>query len=232
MRGDTHDTAGAVLQQNVVADQHGHFFAVHRVDAIRSRRQADLFYLIGSAVYFAHVAYLAHEFLYLRFVVRTRDQFFHQRVLRRQHHVGNPENSVRAGGENSDHFVMADNFKVYFRALAPPDPVFLHDFDLVGPASQQVNVLEQALRVIGNFKEPLGQLPFFHRGPATLAAPVFHLLVGEHRGAVRTPVYRCLFFIGQPLMEQLEKKPLGPAIVLRVAGGDFPVPVIAYAQLL
>ena len=58
------------------------------------------------------------------------------------------------------------------------------------------------------------------------AAAVHHLLVSQNRATLRAPVDQGLLAVSQTTFEHLQKEPLVPAIILRLAGGDFAVPVI------
>ena len=60
---------------------------------------------------------------------------------------------------------------------------------------------------------------------AALAAPVDHLLVGQHRGVLRAPVDRGLLAVGQPAVEQLQEDPLRPAVVARLVRAELARPV-------
>ena len=59
--------------------------------------------------------------------------------------------------------------------------------------------------------------------PLTVA--VNHLLVREHRLALRTPVHRRLLPNGETSLIELEEDPLRPAIVSRIDGREFVVPI-------
>ena len=59
------------------------------------------------------------------------------------------------------------------------------------------------------------------------AAVVDYLLISQHRGALRAPVHQGFFAIRDTALQHLEKKPLVPAIVIGLAGGDLAIPVVA-----
>ena len=109
-------------------------------------------------------------------------------------------------------------------ALAPADPVRLPDLALVGPV-EPFEAVKEAVGVLGDLEEPLGQLALDDRGAAALAATVDDLLVGEDGQVFGAPVDGRLFADGQPGLEQLDEEPLGPAVVARVAGIDRVGPV-------
>ncbi len=64
------------------------------------------------------------------------------------------------------------------------------------------------------------------------AAAVHHLLVGQHRGALRAPVHLALLAVDQALLIHAQEKPLVPAVVLGQAGGHLGRPVVAQAEPL
>ena len=111
------------------------------------------------------------------------------------------------------------------RALGAADPVALHGEHALGPVDQLVHVVQQALGVVGDAEEPLGQLAQLHHGAAALAAAVDDLLVGQHGLVHGAPVDRRLAPLGQAALEEAQEEPLGPAVVLGLAGGDLGVPV-------
>lgn len=60
---------------------------------------------------------------------------------------------------------------------------------------------------------------------AALAHAANHFFIGQHAFAGSTPVDGHFFFIGQPLLKQLQEDPLSPFIIIGVCGVDLPVPV-------
>ncbi len=103
------------------------------------------------------------------------------------------------------------------RALRSTDPVPLHRDHALRPLLEGVHVVDQALRVVGDLEEPLGEVLPDDRRAASLAEAVDHLLVGKHGLIVRAPVGRGVLPVRQPHLEELQEQPLGPAVVLGVA---------------
>src|SRR5258706_8301726 len=62
------------------------------------------------------------------------------------------------------------------------------------------------------------------------AAAVHHLLIGQDRAAFRAPVHQRLLAVRKIAFEHLQKEPLIPAIVFRLACRDFAIPVIAEGE--
>ena len=109
-------------------------------------------------------------------------------------------------------------------ALGAPDPVALHRLDVRGPLDG-VEVVEQAVGVVGDAEEPLLELADLDEVPAALAAPVDDLLVGEDGLVVGAPLDGGLAAIGQAALEELEEDPLRPAVVARLVGPELARPV-------
>ena len=118
--------------------------------------------------------------------------------------------------------------KLDLRAFAAPDPVALHGAHLLRPAVQLAQIVQQFLRVIRDAQEPLLQIALLHRLLfVPPAAAVHHLLIGQHRRALRAPVHLALLAIRQPALVHLQKEPLIPAVVIRQTGRDLVAPVVA-----
>ncbi len=147
-------------------------------------------------------------------------------------HVGDAHEGVRAGSVDPQLFVRAPDAEGHVHAFRAPDPVALHGAHLLRPAGEAVQPVQQLLGIVRDAHEPLPDLPLFHGCPGAPALAVNHLFVGQHRPVHRVPVHRRLGPIGQPLLQQAGEQPLFPAVVVRVAGGQLPVPVIAEAQPL
>src|SRR4029450_9679173 len=109
-------------------------------------------------------------------------------------------------------------------ALRAADPVALHPLDVLGPADL-VEVVEQAVRVVGDAEEPLLELARLDEVAAALAAAVDDLLVGQHGRVYGAPVDRRFLAIREPALEELEKDPLGPAVVARLVRAELARPV-------
>ena len=140
------------------------------------------------------------------------------------HEEGGAEEGVRAGGE--DRVVDAELLAAEddLGALGAADPVALHGLDVLGPLDR-LEVVEEAVGVVGDAQEPLLELAHLHDGAAALAAAVDDLLVGEDGGVVRAPLDRGLLAVGEAGVHELEEDPLGPAVVLGLVGGELARPV-------
>ena len=127
---------------------------------------------------------------------------------------GGAEESVGPGGEDGEVELELLAAEDDLGALGAADPVALHRHHVLGPGLEQVEVLEQAVGVLGDPEEPLLEVALLDEGAAALAVAVDHLLVGEHGLVVRAPLDRGLVAVGEVALEQAQEDPLGPAVVL------------------
>src|SRR3546814_7288057 len=117
-------------------------------------------------------------------------------------------------------------------ALALADPVLLHQTDLVGPLVELVEAVEQLLGEVGDLQEPLVELSPLDRRAGAPAPAVDHLLVGEHGHVDRIPVHLALLAIDETRLEEVEEQRLFVAVIIGLAGGEFPAPVEREAEAL
>ena len=224
VRRHRHDRAGSVLHQHVVGDPDGDALAVDRVDHAAPERHAGLLAVDVAAVLVALGQRVVDVGAHVRLVLRALRQPQHVGVLGRHHEEGRAEQRVGAGGE--DGVVDADlgRGEGDLGALGAPDPVALHPHHVRRPLDR-LEVVEQAVGVVGDAEEPLLELARLDRRPAALAAAVDDLLVGEHGLVLRAPVDRGARAVGEPALVELEEDPLGPAVVARVGGRQLARPV-------
>ena len=109
--------------------------------------------------------------------------------------------------------------------LRAADPVLLHRPHLVGPALEFGQRSAQRLGVVGDAQEPLRHLALLDRSAGAPAAPVDHLLVGQHRAVDRVPVDPAAGAVQEPAFEEVEEHRLLVAVIAGVAGGDLAAPV-------
>ena len=158
-------------------------------------------------------------------VLGAGGQAQHVGVLGRHHEERRAEQRVRTRGE--DRVVDARSRGSENVTSAPSErPIQLRCIVTTWCGqSIVVQVVQQAVGVVGDAEEPLLELAQLDRGAAALAAAVDHLLVGQHRGVLRAPVDRGLLAVGQPALEQLQEDPLGPAVVARLVRAELARPV-------
>ena len=128
---------------------------------------------------------MTHVVEHLGFVLRAGDELRDQRVLRRQHEEGRPEQRVRPGREDGQLLPGSLDAKDDAGAVGAADPVPLHRQDAFRPFLERLHLVEQRVGVVGDPEVPLRQDLRLDLGAAALAVTVDHLLVGEHRLVVR-----------------------------------------------
>ena len=110
-------------------------------------------------------------------------------------------------------------------AFGAADPVLLHDADLLRPAVERVQAVEQLLRHRRDLEEPLRQVALLDQSVGAPAAPVDHLLVGEHGHVDRVPVDLGRLALDQPGAPEVEEHFLLMLVVARIAGCELAAPV-------
>ena len=227
-----HDGSRAVGHQRKIGGVDGHPAAIHGVEAEGAGENALLFVALQGLVGAVLAGDPLDKCQDLGLLGFALAQLRHQGVLRRQAHEGRPAHGVLTRGEDRDEPLPVLERETDLRAGAAADPVLLHGNDFFGPPGQLVAVYQQVLGVARDPEEPLRELFLAHRLAAAPAGSGLHLLVGEHRLAGIAPVDVGLLAEGQPLFVHLQEQPLLPTVVLRPAGGDLPLPVVAEPQAL
>ena len=162
---------------------------------------------------------------YRLLVLGARRQPLDLRMLGREHEEGGAEERVGAGGEDGEVEVELLAAEDDLGALRAADPVPLHRDHVLRPGLEQLEVVEQPLRVLGDPEEPLLELTQLDERAAALAVPVDHLLVGEHRLVLGTPVDGRLLAVREPALVELQEDPLRPAVVAGLVGAELARPV-------
>ena len=157
-----------------------------------------------------------------------------QRVFGGHGDVGGAHQGVRAGRVDLQLAFHADagdvvvEHDVGTEALA--DPVALHGLDLLGPAFQLVQAAQQLFGVSGDLEVVHRDFALLDQRARAPATAVDDLLVGQHGLVDRVPVDGAVLAVDHALLEQAGEQPLLPAVVVRLAGGDFAGPVDGQAQ--
>ena len=114
----------------------------------------------------------------------------------------------------------------HVRAGGFADPVSLLRAHEVRPRGlQAVERLQQLFRERRDLEEPLRQVALLHDRARAPAAPVDHLLVGEHGVLHRVPVDLGGLAVGQLLLQEVQEQPLLVHVVVGIAGGELALPV-------
>ena len=147
-------------------------------------------------------------------------------MFRGQHKECNPVDRVWASGEHRDLFLLPIDlgYEAYLGSFATSYPIALHSHGLFGPLHN--GKVQQALRVIGDFQQPLVDL-FANNGATTAFTGAIgqNLLVRQNGIATWTPVGWRLGAIGQAVLVELQEQPLCPLVIVRQAGDYFTLPV-------
>ena len=234
--GHAHHGAGAVLGEHVIGDPDRDQLAVGRVAHTGANRHTPLGPVLGRALLVALAGHQVAKGCHGELLVGA-GQGGHQGVLRRQHHVAGTKKGVGPGGEHRDRAAGRCSGPIHHRkgqfgAGGTADPVGLHGAHPLRPAVELGQVIEQGVGVGGDLEKPLAQLALLHQGTgAPGAAVAIHLLIGEHGLVDGIPVDGGVLLVGQAGVEKLQEQPLGPAVVVGVAGRQFPAPVNRQAQL-
>ncbi len=101
--------------------------------------------------------------------------------------------------------------------------------DALGPVDE-VEVVEELLRVVGDAEEPLLEVASLDQVAGSFAATVDDLLVGEHGLATGAPVHRRHGPVRQAGLEQPEEDPLRPADVVGIVAVQLTTPVVDAAD--
>ena len=144
-------------------------------------------------------------------------QALRNRMLRCNRDKAGAKDRVGPGGEhlNLGRTICAVEFEL--QALRFADPVFLHQPDLFRPLVEAAQTIEQFIGELGDFQEPLAELALFDQCAAAPAAPVNHLLVGQHGHIDRVPVDRRFLAVDETRRIEIEEQRLFVAVIVRLA---------------
>src|SRR5258708_6359 len=235
VRGNGHDGAGAVFHQDEVLYPDGKLLLIKGIDGVAAGEKADL--LGGSDIFRLHrsLAHLSELYFGVLLLRRACNEPLHQGMRRGEDDGAGAVDGVDARGEDFYGFDTGNisNRKFHARADGFADPVALHGDDALRPAAFELfQVIEELLSVVSGLEEPLLDFAGLDEGVfmAPAIAAVDDLLVGQHGAALRAPVDAAFFAVGEAALEHAQEKPLIPAIVFRLAGGNFAPPVVAEAE--
>ena len=152
-------------------------------------------------------------------------------MFRGQYTIRCAKERIRPRRKDGKGLVAALDWEGYRRPLRAANPVALHLFQALRPI-QRIQISQQPLGVGGNLEHPLAHGAALDRVAGLDIFAILDLFVGEHRAQRWAPVDRHFGDIGQPFFKELEKDPLGPAVIGRQRGIDLAVPVIGEPQPL
>ncbi len=178
MRRTAEDGARAVVDEHEIGDIHrqGHAGA-EWVPGLEAGVIAELLGRLDGRFRSALRPAFGDEGRQLRIGSR---QFLGQRMIGRDRGKGGAEDGVRPGREDRQRLGSSLDLEANLRALGSADPILLHEPDLLRPALEGGQRLQQLLGIVGDLEEPLRELALLHRRAGAPALAVDHLLIGEH----------------------------------------------------
>ncbi len=227
MRRNRHNGPAAVTEQDKIGHPDGDVFTCGRITRIQTCEHTVLFTVQLAALHFRFFGRFAHIVRHPRLIQHA----LHQWMFRRDHHEGRPPQRVGPGGEHFQDILPPNNWEANARPLAAPDPVDLCSLYL-GDEVGLVQPVDQPLSICCDPDHPLADAPPLGFSGAALTTPINHLLIGQPHLATGTPVNRHLLLLGQPVLEQLNKNPLGPTIEIRAGGVDLARPIKRQPQTI
>ena len=230
MRRDGHDRARAVFVEDVICNPNRHTRARQRMNGVSTRKHPAFFRRLRCAldvVFVLHFIDESQDFLFVR--IRF-NQLLDDRMLRREHHVRHAVNRIDARRVDRDALLCPLDRERKFRPRRAPDPVLLHRLHALRPARQQLQIRQEAIRVIRDFQEPLRQILFDDFRLAAPAFPVLDLLIRQHRVATVAPIHLRFFFVGKPALVENLKQLLRVLIIILAARHDLAVPIVGKPQ--
>ena len=228
MRRAAENGAGAVVHQNKVRHIDRQLpVRIERMQRADAGIEAELLGGVDVGLRGAAMPALVDEGGELRIFLRCRRR---ERMIGRHRHELGAKQGVRPRGEDFQlAFAVRCGFRIeretHQQAFRAADPVLLHQPDFFRPAVERVERVQQLLRIVGDLQEPLRQLALLDDGAGAPAAPVDHLLVGEHGLIDRIPIHLRLPPLDQIGGEKIEEHLLLMLVVGRIAGRDLAAPV-------
>ena len=238
VRRAAENRAGAVFHQHEIRDIDRHLAAgIERMDGVERDTVAALVGRFDDRFAGAKPVAFGDELGEIR--VRGGEAL-RQLVVRRQRQKRGAVKRVRPRREHFDRLVdcLIDRLsgpgdrKQHPGAFRAADPFFLHQPHPLRPAVERLECVEQLVAERGDAQKPLGQEPLLDDRPGAPAAPVDHLLVGQHGIFGRVPIDPGFLAVGEVRREEVEKHLLFVAVIFRMAGRDLARPVIGKAHAL
>ncbi len=153
-------------------------------------------------------------------------------MIGRDRAEGGAEEGVGPRREDLEPVLPAVEREEDARALGAADPLLLHDAHALGPALERRQAGEQVVGKTRDAQEPLRQEPLLDERARAPAAPVDHLLVGEHGVLDRVPVDPGFAPVGEIGREEVQEHLLFVAVILGMAGRDLAPPVVGQPHAL
>ena len=139
---NSHNGAGAVAREHIVAHPNGVGFAGEGVDGVAAGEHACHF-LVDHTLALGALLHLVEVGINLS-LLGGCGEFCHEFALRSEHHECNAKHSVGASGEYGEMLVAVLHLEFYFGTFGASYPVALGFLDAIGPV-EAVEAVEQAL---------------------------------------------------------------------------------------
>ena len=231
MTGHAHDDTGTVAHEDVVGNKHGNGLAIDGVidlDALETDTGLLLVQLTALEIGLAGSGQLIGSHL-----VPVADlilPLLQHGMLGRDDHVGDTKDGVHTGGVDGD-IVAGVGLEGSIGTVGAADPVLLLHLDALD-VIQLIQIVDQAIGVLGDGQHPLALLLTHDLAAAALALTFHHFLVGQTNLAAGAPVDGHGGLVGKTLLIHLQEDPLGPLVVLGVGGVHHAVPIETVTQHL
>ncbi len=211
-----HDRASSIRNKDIVRNPDRDFAPIHGVYGVGAGKDTGLVLGKIRALEVALSGGFFHVIVDFFPLFRCRDCVY-KRMFRRKDHVGRTKKRVWPRRVYLERFCVPLDGKNHRSAFGFANPVALHQFNRLGPV-QIVESVKKPVGVIGYFEHPLADAFARHFGVAAVAKPVLDFLVGKACLAGGAPVDGHLCFVGKPFLIELKENPLGPFVVVGVAG--------------
>ena len=140
---------------------------------------------------------IGFHFRLLRFGGDLGNQF----AFGSQHHESNAKHRIGASRKDDKLKAAVFDMEFHFRAFRAAYPVALCFLQRIRPLDS-VQPVQQTLCVGRHAQAPLAHLLLHHGVAAAFAHAVHHLVVGQHRAQLRTPVHHRLAQVGNAVVHQ------------------------------
>ncbi len=194
-----HDGARSVAGQHIVGHPDGNVLTREGIDGIAAGEHAR-HALLDLALALGLVLHLVKIGVYQRLLLGSGEQG-HIFGLRSEHHEGDAEDGVGAGGEYLEVQVPVGHPEVHFGTLAAAYPVALGLLEAFAPV-QCVETGEEARRVGRDAQAPLAHHLLLDGMAAANGEAFRNLVVGQNGAEGRTPVHHSLAAICDAVVHQ------------------------------
>ena len=229
--GHAHDDAGAVAHEDIIGYKHGQAAPGNGIDDLHALQADAGLVLVQLAT--LKVGLAGSGGLIVLHIGPVGDlvlPLLQKGMLRGDDHVGSSVQSVGTGGVNGD-IVAHVGLEGDLRTGGAADPVLLLDLHTLDEV-QIVQVVDEAVGILGDAEHPLALFLTDHLAAAALAHTLHHFLIGQDALAAGAPVHGHGGLVCQVVLKELEEYPLGPLVVVGIGGVHAAVPVEAITQHL